>query len=95
MEGRISSYFHSAGTQPRGVHPLTVQVLAELGVDISGATSKAVEGYLGQAFDYAITVCDQAREACPVFPGAVRSLLVPVSDFLTQGYEGAMSAAVG
>ena len=73
-KGPESFEVHSAGTQPRGVHPLTIKVLAELGIDISRATSKAVEGYVGQAFDYAITVCDQAREACPVFPGAVHSL---------------------
>ncbi|MGH2406669.1 MAG: arsenate reductase ArsC [Candidatus Limnocylindrales bacterium] len=65
---------HSAGTHPQGVNPLTVKVLAEVGIDISAATSKAVSGYVGQAFDYAVTVCDQARETCPVFPWASRSL---------------------
>jgi arsenate reductase (thioredoxin) len=70
-EGAFETF--SAGTQPRGVNPLTIRVLAEVGLDISAATSKAVEGFLGQPFDYAVTVCDRAREACPVFPGARRS----------------------
>ena len=64
----------SAGTEPKGVNPLTVRILAEIGIDISGATSKSVTEYLGQDFDYVITVCDQARESCPVFPGAHESI---------------------
>jgi arsenate reductase len=64
----------SAGTHPRGVHLLTIRALAEDGLDIGGATSKSVEGFLGQEFDYVVTVCDRAKEACPVFPGAARSL---------------------
>ena len=64
----------SAGTQPRGVNPLTLKVLADAGIDASWARSKSVQEYLGQTFDYVITVCDQAREACPVFPGAGESL---------------------
>jgi arsenate reductase len=65
---------HSAGTEPRGINPLTVRVLEEAGIDTSFARSKSVEGYLGQSFDYVITVCDQARQVCPVFPGAHESL---------------------
>jgi arsenate reductase len=65
---------HSAGTEPRGVNPLTVRVLEEAGLDASGLRSTAVKEYLGQTFDYVITVCDQAREACPVFPGASEAL---------------------
>ena len=64
----------SAGTQPRGVNPLTLRVLEEAGIDASGARSKSVEEFLGQRFDYVITVCDQARESCPVFPGVHESL---------------------
>ena len=59
----------SAGTHPGGVNPLTVRALSEIGVDWSGARSKSVVEYLDEPFDYVITVCDQAREACPVFPG--------------------------
>ena len=60
---------HSAGTEPRGVNPLTLRVLAAAGLDASWARSKSVSEYLGQQFDYVITVCDQARQSCPVFPG--------------------------
>jgi arsenate reductase len=59
----------SAGTEPRGVNPLTVRALANVGIDISGARSKSVAEFLGQPFDYVVTVCDRARESCPVFPG--------------------------
>jgi arsenate reductase len=64
----------SAGTEPRGVNPLTLRVLDEAGIDASWARSKSVSEFLGQTFDYVVTVCDQAREACPVFPGARESL---------------------
>jgi arsenate reductase len=59
----------SAGVNPRGVHPLAVAALADVGIDISGATSKPVGMFLGQRFDYVITLCDRARATCPVFPG--------------------------
>ncbi|HEV8697361.1 MAG TPA: arsenate reductase ArsC [Candidatus Limnocylindrales bacterium] len=65
---------HSAGTDPRGVNPLTLRVLAEAGIDASWARSKSVNEYLGQTFDYVVTVCDQARQVCPVFPGVHESL---------------------
>ena len=64
----------SAGTDPRGVNPLTVRVLEQAGIDASGARSKSVDEFLGQRFDYVITVCDQARQVCPVFPGVHESL---------------------
>jgi arsenate reductase (thioredoxin) len=65
---------HSAGIEPAGVHPLTLRVLAEAGVDATGLRSKSVDEYLGQRFDYVITVCDDARGACPVFPGVAESM---------------------
>ncbi len=65
---------HSAGTEPKGINPLTVRVLEEAGIDASWARSKSVQEYLGQSFDYVITVCDEARQACPVFPGVHESL---------------------
>jgi len=65
---------HSAGTEPRGVNPLTIRVLNEAGMDPSFAHSKSVNEYLGQTFDYVITVCDEARQVCPVFPGVHESL---------------------
>jgi len=64
----------SAGTHPRGISPLTIQVLEEAGLPTRDLSSTPVEEFLGQQFDYVITVCDQAREACPVFPGSHQSL---------------------
>jgi arsenate reductase len=71
-QGRFEVF--SAGTDPRGVNPLTFRVLSEAGIDASWARSKSVQEFLGQPFDYVITVCDQARQSCPVFPGAHESL---------------------
>lgn len=60
----------SAGTETHGLNENAVKVMAEAGVDISGARSKKVTEYLDTTFDYVITVCDNARETCPIFPGA-------------------------
>jgi arsenate reductase len=65
---------HSAGTEPKGINPLTLRVLDESGIDASWARSKSVTEFLGQSFDYVITVCDEARQVCPVFPGVHESL---------------------
>jgi arsenate reductase (thioredoxin) len=65
---------YSAGTEPGQVRPLTLRVLAESGLDTAGLRSKSVAEFLGQPLDYVITVCDQARQACPVFPGNHESL---------------------
>ena len=65
---------HSAGTEATYVRPLAVRAMAELNIDISSQESKTLERYLGEHFDYVITVCDAANEACPVFPGARRRL---------------------
>ena len=62
----------SAGIDPKGVHPLAVQVMAERGVDLSGYTSNRIEQFVDQPFDVVITVCNQAQEACPTFPLAHR-----------------------
>lgn len=65
----------SAGVWPKDdVHPMTMQVLAEIGIDIRDARSKSVNEFLDQRFDYVVTVCDRARESCPVFPGAEESM---------------------
>ncbi len=61
---------HSAGTKPKGVNPLSVQVMQEIGIDISSHESKDVAVYSEQSFDWVVTVCDRAKEACPVFPAA-------------------------
>lgn len=59
----------SAGTRPSHVRPEAIAAMGELGIDISGHRSKSVDEFAGQRFDYVITVCDNARESCPVFPG--------------------------
>jgi arsenate reductase len=59
----------SAGTKPVGLNPNAVAAMNQIGVDISGYRSKSVDEFAGQPFDYVITVCDNAREACPYFPG--------------------------
>ena len=64
----------SAGTEPGSLHPLAVRAMAEIGIDISEQRSKSVDGFVGQQFDFVITVCDQARETCPIFPGAASQL---------------------
>ena len=62
----------SAGTDPKDVHPLAIRVMGEVGIDISGNTSDHVDTCVGQNYDLVLTVCDAARESCPVFPGARR-----------------------
>lgn len=59
----------SAGTRPVGLNPNAVRAMAEVGIDISDHRSKPVDEFTGQQFDYVFTVCDSARESCPVFPG--------------------------
>ena len=60
---------YSAGTRPSTVRPEAVEAMREVGVDISSHRSKSVDEFKGREFDYVITVCDNARESCPVFPG--------------------------
>ena len=64
----------SAGTTPKGVHPVAIRVMAEVGIDISNHTSDHVDEYVDEDFDLVLTVCDHAQETCPVFPGARRTL---------------------
>lgn len=64
----------SAGTVPKGVNPLTLRTLAEAGLPVDGYRSRPVTELAGERFDYVITVCDDARDACPVIPGAHRTL---------------------
>jgi len=64
----------SAGTEATHVRPLAVRAMEEIGVDISEQESKTLERYLKESFDYVITVCDDANEACPFFPGASERL---------------------
>jgi arsenate reductase len=64
----------SAGTEPGSFHPLAVRAMGELDIDISNQSPKSVDVFLSQDFDSVVTVCDQAKESCPVFPWAARQL---------------------
>ena len=59
----------SAGNEPAPLHPLAIQVMSQIGIDISQQKPKHLNQFLGQNFDYIVTVCDRVRESCPVFPG--------------------------
>ncbi len=65
---------YSAGTEATHVRPLAIRAMNEVGVDISAQESETLERYLREPFDYVITVCDEANEACPFFPGASERL---------------------
>ncbi|MFH1474329.1 MAG: arsenate reductase ArsC [Chloroflexota bacterium] len=84
----------SAGTHPAGVHPLTIRVLAEVGIDWSAARSKSILEMVDLEWDLVLTVCDDAREACPVVPGARRTAHEGFPDpAATRGHEEVRLAA--
>ncbi len=64
----------SAGVEASFVRPQAIEVMREIGIDISGHRSKSVDEFTGQNFDFVITVCDNANERCPVFPGKVERI---------------------
>lgn len=64
----------SAGVSPKGMNPLAVEAMREIGIDISQQRSKDVREYLGTAIQYVVTVCDNAKEHCPIFPGTFKFL---------------------
>ena len=64
----------STGMRPTGLNPNAVTAMAELGISIAGSRSKSVDEFAGQRFDYVFTVCDNAKESCPVFPGGGKKL---------------------
>ena len=64
----------SAGTKPTGLSSYAVQVMSEVGIDISRQRSKSVDEFANQQFEYVVTVCDRARESCPFFPGSGKRL---------------------
>lgn len=70
----------SAGTKPSQVNPIAIQVMSEIAIDISKQRSKNVAEFRGQSFDTVITVCDSAKESCPVFPGKTQMLHWPFPD---------------
>lgn len=73
-DGGAAFEVHSAGVKPGSVRPEAIQVMSEIGIDISGHRSKSVDEFIGQEFDYVITVCDNANETCPVFPGRTQRI---------------------
>jgi arsenate reductase (thioredoxin) len=73
-EGQGAYAVESAGTKPSLVRPEAIEAMRELGIDISGHRSKSVDEFAGQPFDYVVTVCDNARDACPVFPAGTARL---------------------
>jgi len=70
----------SAGSQPSEVHPMSIAVMQEIGIDISQHTSDPISNYLNKKIDTVITVCDNAREACPVFPSNVEKIHWSIKD---------------
>ncbi len=71
---------HSAGTEATRVNPLAAQVLAEIGIDISGQRSKTLDEFAGQPFDHVITLCGSANEQCPLFFGGVQRVHIGFDD---------------
>jgi len=84
----------SAGTNPSKVNPLAIEVLKEIGIDISHHRSKSIDEFKGETFDYVVTVCDNAKENCPYFPGGKkyvhRGFMDPAS--IEGTYEEKLSA---
>ncbi len=70
----------SAGFEPAGVNPNSIEAMAEIGIDISGHRSESIDEYMDMDFDYVITVCGNAEERCPVFPGQTKRLHWPTDD---------------
>jgi arsenate reductase (thioredoxin) len=84
----------SAGTHPSHVRPEAIAVMNELGIDISSHRSKSVEEFAGQEFDFVITVCDNARESCPVFPSTTKRIHWSIQDPASvEGPDGERLAA--
>ncbi|NWF82362.1 MAG: arsenate reductase ArsC [Bryobacteraceae bacterium] len=85
---------HSAGTKPSSVRPEAIAVMAELGIDISFHRSKPVDEFLSREFAYIVTVCDNAKENCPYFPGNARRVHWSFEDpAAVEGDEAARLAA--
>jgi len=73
-DGGAAFEVFSAGTKPSHVRPEAIAAMREIGIDISDHRSKSVDEFAGQAFDYVITVCDNAKESCPVFPAKTKRI---------------------
>ena len=84
----------SAGVAPSGVRPEAIEVMREIGIDISGHRSKSVDEFTSQQFDYVITVCDNANQECPMFPGKFQRIHWSIDDpAAVSGGEDARLAA--
>lgn len=70
----------SAGVEPTEVRPLAKKAMSEVGIDISGQRSKSIDEFAGQEFDYVITVCDNANQQCPMFPGKTKRIHWSIDD---------------
>ncbi len=91
--GNVYEVF-SAGTKPSHVRPEAIAVMREVGIDISGHRSKSVDEFAGQDFDYVITVCDNAKESCPLFPAKTKRIHWSIEDpAAAQGSEEELLAA--
>ncbi len=92
LAGKFEAF--SAGTEPSSVNPLAIAVMEELGIDISRQRSKGLDEFAGQKFDYVITLCSQADEACPVFFGGTKKIHMGFPDpTATNGDEQAKTSA--
>jgi arsenate reductase len=78
LAGQVKAF--SAGVRPTRVNPMAIQVMAELGIDISRHRAKSVDDLAGEQFDLVITVCDQAQQQCPIFPGDTEVMHVGFPD---------------
>jgi len=84
----------SAGVSPSSVRPEAIAVMRELGIDLGGHRSKHVDEFAGQKFDYVLTVCDHAREVCPIFPGGTEMIHQSFADpAAVKGLEAERLAA--
>jgi arsenate reductase len=91
--GNVYEVF-SAGTKPTRVRPEAITVMREAGIDISGHRSKSVDEFAGEDFDYVITVCDNAKESCPIFPAKTKRIHWSIEDpAAVQGSEEATLTA--
>lgn len=99
-EGLVRNLFpdryeaYSAGTEPSGVNPYAVKVMAEIGIDISSHGAKGLDGFLDMELDYVVTLCDQAKQTCPFFPGGKQSLHKGFEDPATVNDRGKEKVAV-
>jgi arsenate reductase len=84
----------SAGIEPTQVRSLAIEAMSEIGIDISGHRSKSVDEFVGQEFDYVITVCDNANERCPIFPGKTKRLHWSFQDPAVAGGDRATKLVV-